>query len=90
VERALDTEIRSESTIPAGARALLRAAAAFVDVAERSGDVDAGAKSVRAYLELRQACGLTGTMREALDPFAAFVAGMSAPELRHSPDAEPR
>ena len=86
MERALDTEIRGETTLPAGARALLRAAASFVDVAERAGDVDAGAKSVRAYLELRQACGLTGTMREALDPFAAFVAGMSTASMGHPPE----
>jgi len=87
VERALDTEIRAETAIPAGARALLRAAAAFVDVAEGATDVDAGAKAVRAYLELRQACGLTGTMREALDPFAAFIAGMSGPRVGNAPDS---
>jgi len=48
--------------------------------------VDAGAKVGRAYLEARTAYGLAGVQREALDPFAAFVAGMSAPGLRHEAD----
>jgi hypothetical protein len=52
-----------------------------VDVALEAEDVDAGAKMVRAYLEVRQAYGLAGVSREPLDPFAAFVAGMAVPTM---------
>jgi hypothetical protein len=56
-----------------------------VDVVEALADVDAGAKMVRAYLEVRQAYGLAGQLREPLDPFAAFVAGLSVPTMGDAP-----
>jgi hypothetical protein len=80
VERGLDLELRG-SALERGARAHLRAAARLVDVVEHLEDVDAGAKMVRAYLEVRQAYGLAGQLREPLDPFAAFVAGLSVPTV---------
>jgi len=49
--------------------------------------VDGGAKIGRAYLDARAAYGLAGGNREPLDPFAAFVAGLSAPALGDAPDA---
>jgi hypothetical protein len=55
-------------------------------VAELEEDLDATAKLVRAYLEVRQAYGLAGNVREALDPFAAFVAGMSAAGVADTED----
>ena len=50
-------------------------------MAERDEDVDGTARAARVYLEVRQAYGLAGNVREPLDPFAAFVAGMSAPSM---------
>jgi hypothetical protein len=79
VERALTAELR-DSPLPDAAKLHLRAGAHLVDVAEVAADVDAGAKILRAYLELRQAYGLAGSRSEALDPFAAFVAGMGVAE----------
>ena len=85
-ERGLGTDLRS-SSLEAGSAAHLRAAARLVDVALEAGDVDAGAKMVRAYLEVRQAYGLAGANREGpLDPFAAFVAGMSVPVMGDTAD----
>src|SRR5215467_12375674 len=54
VERALMAELR-DSALPNAAKLHLRAGAHLVDVADLAGDVDGGAKMVRAYLELRQA-----------------------------------
>jgi len=71
-----------DSALPTAAKLHLRAGAHLVDVADQAGDVDAGAKIIRAYLELRQAYGLAGSRAEALDPFAAFVAGMGVAEAR--------
>jgi hypothetical protein len=85
VEAALTADFRN-TDIPAGGRAHLRYLARLCDTAEALEDVDAGAKVGRAYLEARTAYGLAGVQREALDPFAAFVAGMSAPGLRHEAD----
>jgi hypothetical protein len=81
VERALVSELR-DSALPNAAKLHLRAGAHLVDVAELAADVDAGAKILRTYLELRQAYGLAGSRSEALDPFAAFVAGMGIAEQR--------
>lgn len=81
VERALMAELRG-SELPNGAKLHLRAAAHLVDVADIAGDVDGGARIVLAYLKARQDYGLAGSRAEALDPFAAFVAGMGVAELR--------
>jgi len=81
VETALDAELRAESAIGVGGRAHLRAQARALDVAERLGDPVIVSRAAVAYLELRQAYGLAGTNREPLDPFAAFVAGLSSPSL---------
>jgi hypothetical protein len=86
VETALNHELRAETAVPIGGRAHLRATAELVDLAVGKADLDAGAKCVRAYLEIRQAYGLAGNVAEPLDPFAAFVAGLSAPVTRHGED----
>jgi hypothetical protein len=85
VERALGPELR-DSSLPEAARVHLRAAAGFVDVAEAGADVAAGCKAVLAYLQLRQSYGLAGAVTTPLDPFAAFVAGMSTPRLGNTED----
>jgi hypothetical protein len=89
VERSLNEELRNlsgDTDVPTGARALLRAAAHLVDRADQAGDIEAGAKIIPRYLELRVAYGLAGSVGGPLDPFAAFVAGMSAPTLRDTED----
>jgi hypothetical protein len=58
-----------------------------VDKADEGGDIEAGAKIIPRYLELRVTYGLAGSVAGPLDPFAAFVAGMSAPTLRNDTDA---
>jgi hypothetical protein len=91
VERALNEELRGltgDNDVPSGARALLRAAAHLVDRADEAGDIEAGAKIIPRYLELRVAYGLAGSVAGPLDPFAAFVAGMSAPTLRNEADSD--
>jgi hypothetical protein len=79
VERALMAELR-DSALPNAAKLHLRATAHLLDVADQAADVDAGAKITARYLEIRQAYGLAGSKAEALDPFAAFVAGMGIAE----------
>jgi hypothetical protein len=85
VERALAAELRG-TPLEAGARAHLRFAARACDLAEALEDVDGSAKMARAYLDVRQAYGLAGISREPLDPFAAFVAGLSVPTVGNTPD----
>jgi len=80
VERGLGRDL-SDSTLPEGAKVHLRTLAHALDVAERDEDADATARVGRVYLEVRQAYGLAGQTREPLDPFAAFVAGMSSPAV---------
>lgn len=84
-ETGLAGDLRG-TALERGSQAHLRAAARLVDVALEAGDVDAGAKMVRAYLEVRQAYGLAGVQREPLDPFAAFVAGLASPVMGDTPD----
>jgi hypothetical protein len=84
-ERGLAAELR-DTALEAGAVAHLRAAARFVDFALEDLDVSNGARAVRAYLEVRQAYGLAGQLREPLDPFAAFVAGLASPAMGNGPD----
>lgn len=86
-EQALNAELRADNNVPTGARAALRVAAHLLDLADQSGDLDGGAKILRAYLDIRQAHGLTGAVSGPLDPFAAFVAGLSGPTLGNAPDA---
>jgi len=69
-----------------GAAAHLRAAARLVDLALEAGEIVAGARAVLAYLEVRQSYGLAGQLREPLDPFAAFVAGLASPAMGDTPD----
>jgi hypothetical protein len=89
IERGLDLEFRQagETAPGVGARAHLRGLARALDVAEATGDLDASAKVGRVYLEVRRAYGLAGETGPALDPFAAFVAGLSAPSLGDTKDA---
>jgi hypothetical protein len=81
VERALDRDLGATTSLQAGARAHLRAQARAIDTAEALGDPEMVSKASHAYLELRQAYGLAGATVEAVDPFAAFVAGLSAPSM---------
>jgi hypothetical protein len=84
-ERGLAGDLRTTPLDP-GAIAHLRAAARLVDFALEAEDVADGARAVRAYLDVRQAYGLAGASREPLDPFAAFVAGLSSPSMGDTPD----
>lgn len=87
VEIGLDRDLAepaSSAQLGPGARAHLRAGARAVDVAEVDGDPVKASKALLAYLELRQAYGLAGSNREPLDPFAAFVAGLSATSVGDS------
>jgi hypothetical protein len=83
IERGLNRELAAVpgEGIGAGGRAHLRAMARALDVAEAGADTDASAKVGRVYLEVRRAYGLAGGEVKPLDPFAAFVAGLSAPSL---------
>ena len=57
-----------------------------MDLAEAAHAVELMSKAAHTYLELRQAYGLAGLTHESADPFAAFVAGLSAPSLGDRPD----
>jgi hypothetical protein len=83
IERALDLELRANGAgdLGAGAKAHLRGLARAMDVAERLEDLEHSAKVGRVYLEARRAYGMAGGEGPALDPFAAFVAGLSTPSL---------
>ena len=81
VERALNRDLAETAGIGPGARAHLRAQARAVDFAEAAGDPRVVSDAADTYLKLRQAYGLAGAQTEPLDPFAAFVAGLSAPSL---------
>jgi hypothetical protein len=83
VERALDLELREAGADgpSRGARAHLRAYARALDKAEAAEDLAATAKVGREYLEGRRAYGLAGGGETPLDPFSAFVAGLSTPDL---------
>jgi hypothetical protein len=88
IEQGLNLELRepAQERTSTGARAHLRGLARALDVAEATGDLDASAKVGRVYLEVRRAYGLAGGEVTPLDPFAAFVAGLSAPSLGDAAD----
>jgi hypothetical protein len=82
----LNQDLAETPGIGPGARAELRAAAHGVDLAEESGLPVQIARASLAYLEVRRAYGLAGGTAEPVDPFAAFVAGLSAPSVGHPTD----
>jgi len=89
IEQALNREFRESGSLELGkaGRGALRALARQLDVAESRGDLDASAKLGRVYVDALQAAGLLGAAREAIDPFTAFVAGLSAPTLGNAPES---
>jgi len=91
IEQALNVTLRESggAELTGALRGHLRGLARALDTAEAAGDLDATAKVGRTYLESLQAAGLAGVTREALDPFAAFVAGLSAPSMGDTQDTEP-
>jgi hypothetical protein len=90
IEQALNLELRdpAHELTSVGARAHLRALARALDVAEAKSDLAGTAKVSREYLDARRAYGLAGGEVAPLDPFAAFVAGLSAPSLGDATDTE--
>ena len=79
VERALDTELRGEKRIGPAARAALREQAKAVDVAAAEHDPHLVSEANRAYLDLRQAEGLTAGGIVETDTFGQLLAELSRP-----------
>ena len=86
MERALNEELAGTPEISTGARGHLRETAHALDLAAAQSNPNALAKASVAYLEVRRAYGLAGGTAEPLDPFAAFVAGLSTPSVGHTTD----
>jgi len=80
VERALDVELRT-ADIEAGDRAMLRAQARAVDVAEAMRAPDEVTRATHGYLELRQAVGLTGRVEVAGDTFDQLLHELAQPRV---------
>jgi hypothetical protein len=88
VERALDVDLAAgDVTTTAGERAMLRAQARAVDVAERNADPDQVTTATHGYLELRRAVGLTGAELESVDTFEQLLAELSAPRMGDAEDS---
>jgi hypothetical protein len=78
-ERGLNTDLAKRADIGPAERAALRAHARALDRAEAIGNARLVNDVCRGYLECRRAAGLVaGEVEAGLDPFAAFVAGLSA------------
>jgi hypothetical protein len=76
----------SARELPGALRAALRHIARQLDTAEQWGDLEVSAKLGRVFLEILQAAGLAGGNRGEIDPFTAFVAGLSAPSMGDAAD----
>jgi hypothetical protein len=77
-ERGLNQDLAKRPDIGQAERAALRAHARALDRAEAIGNARLVNDVCRGYLEGRQAAGLVaGEVESGLDPFAAFVAGLS-------------
>ena len=77
VERALEADLLDHREVSPAERAALRAQARAVDVAEARADPDQVSRANVAYLDLRQAAGLTvGGQTKPVDGFDAFMAGL--------------
>jgi hypothetical protein len=87
-EQAVNRTLREPSAaeLPEILRSALRFGARMMDEAEAAGDLIGGARVLHEILETMQAAGLAGATRDAIDPFAAFVAGLSAPSLGDEAD----
>jgi hypothetical protein len=86
VERALDVELGGHDEVAGGERAMLRAQARAVDVAEAAADPDQVTTATHGYLELRRAVGLTGRVVTGADPFEQLLAELSVPRLGNAED----
>jgi hypothetical protein len=81
VEDALDRELSDHPEVSIGERAMLRAQARAVDVAEANRDSDAVTTASRGYLDVRRAVGLTGANAAVADPFDALLQELSHPRV---------
>lgn len=88
IEQAVNRDLREHSAadLPNALRAGLRHLARQLDSAELWGDLEVSAKLGRVFLETLQAAGLAGQTSGTVDPFAAFVAGLSAPSMGDAAD----
>lgn len=88
IEQAVNRDLREDSAaeLPRSLRAALRHLARQLDTAEAWGDLEVSAKLGRIFLETLQAAGLAGGSRAEIDPFTAFVAGLSAPSMGDAAD----
>jgi hypothetical protein len=78
-ERGLNQDLAKRADIGPAERAALRAHARALDRAEAIGNAHLVNDVCRGYLESRKAAGLVaGELESGLDPFAAFVAGLSS------------
>jgi hypothetical protein len=89
IEQAVNRTLREPSPLelPDALKAGLRFLARQMDDAEAQGDRLAAPRLAHEFLEMMQAAGLAGATHDAIDPFAAFVAGLSAPSLGDEADA---
>jgi hypothetical protein len=85
VERALDRELGDHDEVTVGERAMVRAQARAVDVAESLRDPDLVTTATHGYLEVRRGVGLTGGAN-ATDPFDQLLRELSTPRMGHTPD----
>lgn len=82
VEAALDQELRADGGgVSVGERAMLRAQARAVDVAERLADPDLVSGATHGYLEVRRAVGLTGRELVDVDPFEQLLSELAQPRV---------
>lgn len=81
VEQALDAEIRDHDELTVGERAMLRAQARAVDVAEAAADPLAVTTATHGYLEVRKAVAITGRAVVAGDPFEQLLQELAQPRV---------
>lgn len=89
VEEALDRELRDHPEVGAGDRAMLRAQARAVDIAEAAADVEAITDATHGYLRIRIAVGLTGGVSAAVDPFDQLLRELSQPRVGDPSEPSP-
>jgi hypothetical protein len=81
VEAALDRELRDHPEVTGGERAMLRAQARAVDVAEGLQNPDLVSGATHGYLEVRKAVGITGGPVTANDPFDQLLRELAQPRM---------
>jgi hypothetical protein len=89
LEQATNRTLREPSALelPDALKGALRFLARQMDEAEAEGDRLAAPRLAHEFLETLQSAGLAGASGDAIDPFAAFVAGLSAPSMGDEADA---